>query len=128
MFVSHKSINPLPTHLLRLQKDAHDLTDFIVDIKSDEFVQKNQPLTLLGSFLLTILQEGAIFLSVFCPQTHGNDVFASDACSLFVGAYDCRYRVLLRHAAALLGVLWDSFEELEDTLIYCLLNDYVESE
>lgn len=49
--------------------------------------------------------------------------------SFNLGNYDSRYRVLLRHSAALLGILWDNFEEMEDTLTYCLMNQtYEESQ
>lgn len=42
----------------------------------------------------------------------------------FTGDYDARYRVLLRHVAALLGIDWDEFEEVREvssTNIHTLL-------
>lgn len=33
---------------------------------------------------------------------------------LVLGNYDARYRVLLRHMATLLGVVWEEFEDVSD--------------
>uniref|UniRef100_A0A915DH25 Transmembrane and coiled-coil domain-containing protein 4 n=1 Tax=Ditylenchus dipsaci TaxID=166011 RepID=A0A915DH25_9BILA len=67
----------------------------------DPFFKENSIVFLIGSVLVTIVQTGD---------------------------YDSRYRVLLRHICALLGVLWDHFEELEDTLSHRLVHDYIESD
>uniref|UniRef100_A0A1I7RYN6 DUF1716 domain-containing protein n=2 Tax=Bursaphelenchus xylophilus TaxID=6326 RepID=A0A1I7RYN6_BURXY len=86
----------------RVEEDHEDIPELIGAIKNNDFVKKNGTISLLGSFLLTVLEEGA---------------------------YDSRHRVLLRHTGALLGVKWNDFEDIEDTLVYSLMNqDYVETE
>ena len=46
-----------------------------------------------------------------------------------VGVYDCRYRVLLQHVAALLCVPWESVEGVEEKVAHLLIQQtYVESE
>uniref|UniRef100_A0A1I8BN56 DUF726 domain-containing protein n=1 Tax=Meloidogyne hapla TaxID=6305 RepID=A0A1I8BN56_MELHA len=71
-------------------------------IKSDPFLEQHGCVPLLGSFLLAIIVDGD---------------------------YDSRFRVLLRHISALLGVHWDVFEEVifESTLGDQLVTDYKES-
>lgn len=79
-----------------------DIFSFVTIIKDDPYVQANGVVVLL-SCLLTIFIEG--------------------------GNYDCRHRVLLRHLCALLSARWDYFEDVEDSLTDCIVNQqYVESE
>ncbi|KAL3081761.1 hypothetical protein niasHS_011846 [Heterodera schachtii] len=48
-------------------------------------------------------------------------------CVLVNGDYDARFRVLLRHISALLGIHWDLFEEFESTLCDRLIDEYNET-
>ncbi|CAD5209695.1 unnamed protein product [Bursaphelenchus okinawaensis] len=85
-----------------VDNEKEEIPELVGAIKAAEFVKKNGTISLLGSFLLTLLERGS---------------------------YDSRHRVLIRHTGALLGVQWNSFEEIEDTLVYSLMNqDYVETE
>ena len=79
-----------------------DIASLIMVIKKDPYVEGHGCVMLMGSMLMMIIE-------------HGN--------------YDSRYRVLLRHISALLGVSWDDFEDIEDTLTdYIISEQYVESE
>ncbi|KAH7727056.1 Protein F35D11.3 [Aphelenchoides avenae] len=86
-----------------LQSDGanEDIASLISTIKTDPYVAQYGPVVTMGSILLMIIEKGD---------------------------YDSRYRVLLRHVAALLGISWDDFEEVEDTLTNCLVSNYEESE
>ena len=71
-------------------------------IKSDSYIKEHTGIILMGSMLMMVMEKGD---------------------------YDSRYRVLFRHIGALLGILWDDFEELEDTLTDKLISEqYIESE
>jgi hypothetical protein len=99
----------LPTktnNCLRAHMNGDNMTDdiasLIMVIKKDPYVGAHGCVMLLGSMLMMIIE---------------------------CGNYDSRYRVLLRHIAALLGVLWDDFEDVEDTLTDFIISEqYVESD
>ncbi|KAK6011564.1 hypothetical protein OSTOST_23344, partial [Ostertagia ostertagi] len=66
-----------------------DIATLITTIKSDPLVIENGTITILGGLLVAFVNSGN---------------------------YDARYRVLLRHLATLLGVVWEDFEDIEDSL------------
>uniref|UniRef100_A0AC34RGP2 Transmembrane and coiled-coil domain-containing protein 4 n=1 Tax=Panagrolaimus sp. JU765 TaxID=591449 RepID=A0AC34RGP2_9BILA len=96
-----KTNNALRQHLDN-EGGNNDIASLIMSIKSDPYIQRHSGIILMGSLLMMVMEKGD---------------------------YDCRYRVLLRHIGALLGISWDDFEDMEDTLTDCLINDqYIESD
>ncbi|WKX92939.1 hypothetical protein Q1695_010734 [Nippostrongylus brasiliensis] len=105
IIVSHYQI---PDRVIRTIK-AHlegdesipDIAALITTIKDDPLVKENGAIILLGSLLSAFVSSGN---------------------------YDSRYRVLLRHISTLLGVAWEEFEDVEDSLANTMLDeDFVES-
>uniref|UniRef100_A0A7E4USN5 DUF726 domain-containing protein n=1 Tax=Panagrellus redivivus TaxID=6233 RepID=A0A7E4USN5_PANRE len=81
---------------------TEDIASLISVIKSDPYIKERGCIVLLSSMLVMAIEGGD---------------------------YDSRYRVMLRHISALLGVLWDDFEVVEDTLTDMLISEqYVESD
>ncbi|CAJ0919767.1 unnamed protein product, partial [Mesorhabditis belari] len=60
----------------------------------------------------------------------GTNLFLSYLLYQFVATshYDSRTRVLLRHLSTLLAVVWEEFEEIENSLVSLMLDEFVESE
>uniref|UniRef100_A0A914D6B5 Transmembrane and coiled-coil domain-containing protein 4 n=2 Tax=Acrobeloides nanus TaxID=290746 RepID=A0A914D6B5_9BILA len=87
---------------LEIEGVTEDVAALIISIKEDPYIQAHGPIVLMVAFLKAIIETAD---------------------------YDSRYRVLLRHTAALLGILWDDFEEAEDTLTLSIIDEqYVESD
>ncbi|KAF7639212.1 hypothetical protein Mgra_00001442 [Meloidogyne graminicola] len=95
-----KTQNSLRMHIEEATAFNEDIAALITSIKADPFLEQHGCVLLLGSFLLSIIVDGD---------------------------YDSRFRVLLRHASALLGVHWDVFEEFESSLSDQLVTEYKES-
>ncbi|CAB3404692.1 unnamed protein product [Caenorhabditis bovis] len=91
---------------LKLQLEGEevlaDIVSFIISIKEDPIYKKDGSTPILATLLFAFVNSGN---------------------------YDSRYRVLLRHLARLLGVVWDDFEDLEDSVALIILEDkFVETE
>ncbi|TKR64674.1 hypothetical protein L596_025164 [Steinernema carpocapsae] len=87
---------------LKGEGTTEDICALISAIKEDPFVVENGTMSLLILLVLITIEKGE---------------------------YDSRFRVMLRHIGALLGVSWDQFEEVEDGLTHSLLDEqYIESE
>ncbi|KHJ99549.1 hypothetical protein OESDEN_00452 [Oesophagostomum dentatum] len=83
------------------EENLPDIATLITTVKSDSLAVENGTIVLLSSLLLAFINSGN---------------------------YDSRYRVLLRHLGTLLCVVWEEFEDVEDTLATTLLEDvFVES-
>ncbi|EYC43993.1 hypothetical protein Y032_0475g2132 [Ancylostoma ceylanicum] len=83
------------------EESLPDIAALITTIKSDPLVSEDGTIVLLGSLLVAFVNSGN---------------------------YDSRYRVLLRHLATLLCVVWEEFEDVEDSLAASLVNEvFVES-
>ncbi|RCN38116.1 hypothetical protein ANCCAN_15954 [Ancylostoma caninum] len=95
-----KVIRTLKTHL-EGEESLPDIAALITTIKNDPLVSEDGTIVLLGSLLVAFVNSGN---------------------------YDSRYRVLLRHLATLLCVVWEEFEDVEDSLAASLVNEvFVES-
>ncbi|KAI6219281.1 hypothetical protein M3Y95_01122700 [Aphelenchoides besseyi] len=79
----------------------NDLGEVIVVIKNNEYLKEHSPITLLACFLNVALSGGS---------------------------YDSRHRVLIRHCTAMLGILFDDVEQVENTLTDCLMSEYEETD
>ncbi|KAK0395711.1 hypothetical protein QR680_001395 [Steinernema hermaphroditum] len=89
-------------HHLKGEGTSDDIVSLITTIKANAYIAERGSMHLLAMLVLISIERGE---------------------------YDSRFRVMLRHASALLGSSWDEFEELEDGLTHHLLDDqYVESE
>uniref|UniRef100_A0A914HMF9 Transmembrane and coiled-coil domain-containing protein 4 n=1 Tax=Globodera rostochiensis TaxID=31243 RepID=A0A914HMF9_GLORO len=87
-------------------------------------IEENQPFNEDIGALIT-----AIKLDPLLRQPHGLlHLLGSLLLSVLInGDYDSRFRVLLRHISALLGIHWDLFEEFESTLGDRLIDEYKET-
>ncbi|KAK5974695.1 hypothetical protein GCK32_016337 [Trichostrongylus colubriformis] len=90
-----KVTRTIKTHL-EGEESIPDIAALISTIKADPLIQENGTITVLGSLLLAFVNSGS---------------------------YDSRYRVLLRHLATLLGVVWEEFEDVEDSLAGTIIEE-----
>ncbi|KAK0408685.1 hypothetical protein QR680_004098 [Steinernema hermaphroditum] len=89
-------------HHLKGDGTSDDLVSLVTTVKADHYITENGSMHLLAMLVLISVEKGE---------------------------YDSRFRVMLRHASALLGTSWKEFEKLEDGLTHHLLGlQYVESE
>ncbi|XGW10592.1 hypothetical protein V3C99_012245 [Haemonchus contortus] len=86
--IPEKVTRSIKTHL-EGEERIPDIAALITTIKSDPLIIENGTITVLGGLLVAFVNSGN---------------------------YDARYRVLLRHVATLLGVVWEEFEDVEDSL------------
>ncbi|KAK6736201.1 hypothetical protein RB195_019088 [Necator americanus] len=102
---SHLEIPEKVTRSIKMHLEGEeslpDIAALITTIKNDGVVSENGSIVVLSSILVAFVNSGN---------------------------YDSRYRVLLRHLATLLSVVWEEFEDFEDSLATTLVNEvFVES-
>ncbi|CAJ0606405.1 unnamed protein product [Cylicocyclus nassatus] len=98
--IPDKVIRTIKTHL-EGEEDLPDLVALITTIKNDPLVSKDGTMIVLSSLLIAFVNSGN---------------------------YDSRYRVFLRHLSTLLCVVWNEFENVEDSLASTLVEEtFVES-
>ncbi|VDM62215.1 unnamed protein product [Angiostrongylus costaricensis] len=99
--IPEKVARTVKTHL-EGEENIPDIATLITTIKDDRLVKENGTIVVLSSLVVAFINSGN---------------------------YDARYRVLLRHIATLLSVVWEEFEDIEDSLTSTMLDEvYVESE
>ncbi|KAL3122362.1 hypothetical protein niasHT_004011 [Heterodera trifolii] len=87
-------------------------------------IEENQPFNEDIGALITAVK---LDLQLCQPQGLLHLLGSLLLCVLVNGDYDARFRVLLRHISALLGIHWDLFEEFESTLCDRLIDEYNET-
>ncbi|KAK6043806.1 hypothetical protein COOONC_18689 [Cooperia oncophora] len=93
--IPEKAARTIKTHL-EGQESIPDIAALIVTIKGDPLIVENGTITILAGLLVAFVNSGD---------------------------YDARYRVLLRHLATLLGVVWEELEDIEDSLASTIVNE-----
>ncbi|PIO72474.1 hypothetical protein TELCIR_05594 [Teladorsagia circumcincta] len=82
--------------MIQGDENIPDIATLITTIKADPLIIENGTITILGGLLIAFVNSGN---------------------------YDARYRVLLRHLATLLGVVWEEFEDIEDSLADTIVDE-----
>ncbi|PAV75698.1 hypothetical protein WR25_08779 isoform D [Diploscapter pachys] len=101
MSIPEKAVRGLKAHL-EGEEQIGDVADLILAIKKERLVNESGTISLMSSLLFSFVNSGN---------------------------YDSRDRVLLRHIGTLLAVVWEEFEDVEDSLASTILNyQFVESE